>query len=43
MGPQLVLFQIYFHKGLEKLQENALGEPLTFLIKKKKNVREELK
>ena len=31
MGPQLVLFQISFHKGLGEPQENTLGEPLAFL------------
>ena len=34
MGPQLVLFQIYFHKELGEPQENTLGEPLAFLDKK---------
>ena len=34
MGPQPVFFQIYFHKGLGKFQENALEEPLAFLIDK---------
>ena len=32
MGPQLVLFQIRFHKGLRESQENTLGESLAFLL-----------
>ena len=39
MGPQPVLFQICFYKGLGEPQENTLEEPLAFLLHVGRNVR----